>query len=128
MRRYRGEDVAAVKGVRDGMQMVALVGEREGTRDTTQRLCRLNEQPAVRTDQQGPALRQEREFSPLRADSWIYHRQIYRVSGHVAGGVLQDLSPRLHRETRYLVREIHDGHTGCDPQHHTLARADEVVG
>jgi hypothetical protein len=35
MGRYRGEDVAAVKGVGDGMQVKALFGERTSTRDAT---------------------------------------------------------------------------------------------
>jgi hypothetical protein len=26
------------------------------------------------------------------------------------------------------VREIHDRYAGCDPVHHTLARAHEIVG
>src|SRR5215217_6129165 len=128
MGRYRGEDVTAVKGAGDGMQVKAFLGERTSTRDATQRLCRRNEQPVVRTDQQGPAFCPESQLPSLRADSRIYHRQIYRVGGHVAGGVLQDLSSRLYLETRYLVRQINDGQTRRNPQHHTLARADEVVG
>jgi hypothetical protein len=35
MGRYRGEDVATVEGVGDGMQVKALFGEITGSRDAT---------------------------------------------------------------------------------------------
>src|SRR5215213_9089872 len=110
------------------MQVKAFLGERTSSLDVTQRLRGRNEQPVVRTDQQSPASRPKRQLPSPRANPRIYHRQIYRVGGHVVGGVLQNLSPRLYLETRYLVRQIDDGHTRRDPQHHTLARAGEVVG
>ena len=43
MRRHRGEDVATVEGVGDGVQMIALLRERDGGGDATQRLRRRNE-------------------------------------------------------------------------------------
>src|SRR5215208_3909206 len=57
MCRHRGEDIAAVKGAGDGMQVKAFLGGRTSSRDATQRLRRRNEQPVVRTDHQSPALR-----------------------------------------------------------------------
>jgi hypothetical protein len=128
VRRDGGEDIATVEGSGSRLQMVTIVGERDRLGDFARRLRRRDEQPVVGAYQQRPALGPERQLPPSRADPGIHHRQIHRIGGHVASGVLQDLRPGLHREARHRVRKVHDGEPGCDPKHHALARADEVVG
>src|SRR5919202_2796595 len=128
VRRHRREDVATVEGVRDGVDVIALVGEHYHLRNATQSLSSRGEQAVIRPDQQGPALRPQRERPPIRTNSRIDDREVDRVIWHVASRVLQDLRPGLDLESRHLVSKIHDRYPGRDAQHHTLARADEVVG
>src|SRR5829696_8965493 len=125
---HRGEDVAAVKGVGNRMQVEALFRKHNRFRYTPQGLRRQNEQSVVRADQQCAALRLQGKLPSVRADTRIYHRQVYRVLWHVAGGMLQDLSPSLNPEAGYLMRQVNYGHARCDPQHHSLARTGEIVG
>src|SRR5215212_3784718 len=128
VRRDGREDVATVEGVRDRVDVVPPVGEKHGLRDTTQRLRRRDEDAVVRPYQQSSTLRSQRQRTPLRAYPRVHDGQVYHVLRHVTGGVLQYLRPGFDLEPRHLVRQVHDSDPGRNPEHHTFARTDEIVG
>src|SRR5215204_3803676 len=128
VRRYRREDVATMEGVRDRVDVVPPVSEQHCLRDPTKRLRRGDEDTVVRPHQQSSAPRPQRQRTTLRAYSRVHDGEVNYVFRHVTGGVLEYLRTGFDLEPGYLVRQVHDLDLGRNADHHTFARADEIIG
>ena len=74
---HRGEDVAAVEAVRDGVEHQLAVLERSGLDDPAERLAALDQQPVVRPDQDVAAAGSQAQRQSIRADTRVDHGHVH---------------------------------------------------
>src|SRR4028118_871422 len=121
------EDVTAVKGMRDGLNVVVLVRQLDDIQDPAQSLGGGRQKAVVRTDEDGSVGGSYGQGTTLGADARVYDGQVHYIFWHVVRGVLKYLRTRTHPETGDFMCEVYDHCPWRDAEHHAFAQPDKVV-
>src|SRR5215212_3466278 len=126
--RHRGEHVTAVKGAGDGMHVVSGVRQLHRSQNAAQNVGRGQEDPIVRTDQEGAAANLGGERPPLGLVPRVYDRQVDAVFGHIPGGVPQRLRALDDVKLGDGVGHVYYGSSRRDALHHATTGPLQDVG